>query len=95
MLQLRCCTTVLPEEDERYSTPTHDMDDDAVESTEFEYSDRPSGSWVVSGKLGVRFESWKAAEIWARRKYGKRYIRPVPELDTYGKWGFLIRGANV
>lgn len=79
------------------STPTHDMDDDAVENTQFEYSDRPPGSWVVSGPLrdtpgpGRRFAFWRQAEVWAREKYGDKFIRRVVELEGTGRWGMLIR----
>lgn len=81
------------------STPTYALDDDEVEATDWDYPDRAEGDWVVSGPLGSEgygrpgrwFASWKAAERWAREKYGDRFKRRIPETSQYGaRWGFLI-----
>ena len=81
----------------RSSTPTDDLSDDEVESTEWDYSDRAPGDWVISGPLGHlgggpgrRFATVKQAERWAREKYGYRFKRPVVEAIPGDRWAFLI-----
>lgn len=78
------------------------MDDEQVASLEFVYSDRAPDDWVISGPLGGakgrgrRFQSWGAAELWARKFYGARLKGKVQEAFTPDgtRWAFLIRGPR-
>jgi hypothetical protein len=78
------------------------LEDDEVETEEWDYSVRAPGDWVISGPLpsgsgpGRRFENWDEAEEWARAFYGKRLKSPVWDLQRSGchRWGFLIRGPR-
>lgn len=78
------------------------MDENDVENTEFDYSDRAPDDWVSSGPLGDSgfgrgrpFEDWDAAEAWARKFYGWRYRgRKAEEPGCLGRWAFIIRGPR-
>lgn len=82
--------------------PTISMDDEAVEFTEFSYSERAKDDWVISGPLGDScygrgrfFETWADAEKWAREYYGWRFrCRKPDEPGSLGRWAFLIRGPR-
>jgi hypothetical protein len=81
-------------------TPDLHMEDDEVEGTEFEYSDRHPTDWVISGPLadgkgpGRYFRSFRAAEEWAREKYGDKFIRMIPEAKVGKRWAALIKGVR-
>lgn len=87
-------------EDEKFTprVPDIGMDDDEVESLEFEYSTRALGDYVVSGPLGSegtgpghRFNSVHAALIWLTRRIGgKRIKQRITEAEPY-RWAFLVR----
>lgn len=79
------------------------MEDDDVERSEFEYSTRAPEDWVISGPLGREssgfgryFDTWEAAEEWARGFYDKRLKGRVPEAqrDGHNRWAFLIKGPR-
>jgi hypothetical protein len=83
--------------------PTIEMDEAAVEATEFGYSIQGPDDWVIGGPLGegmeeVRgrwFETWPEAEAWAREKYGPRLKGRKPEEPGSGRrWAFIIRGPR-
>lgn len=80
--------------------PDHTMTDEEVEALEVDYSDRHPTDWVASGPLGEEGKgrgrwhpSWDAAERWARKFYGARLKRRIPEagLSNSNRWAFLIR----
>jgi hypothetical protein len=81
-------------------TPDLHMEDDEVESTEFEYSDRHPTDWVVSGPLadnrerGRWFRGMRDAEAWCREKYGDKFIRMIPEAKIGKRWAALIKGER-
>ncbi len=87
-------------EDDKYlpRAPDIGMDDDDVENTEFEYSDRAPTDYVVSGPLGPdgwgpgqRFNSVAAALIWlTRRVGGNRIKRRIVEAEAGNRWAFLV-----
>jgi len=89
----------LPELEEECapSTPTLGMADDDVEFTDFEYSDRAEGDWVISGPLdnnrgpGRSFATPRDAERWLRVRYGVRFKRMLAESTGLGRWSALIR----
>lgn len=83
------------------STPTQDLSDDEVEGTEWDYSDRAPGDWVVSGPLGNlgggpgrRFVTARQAERWCREKYGADFKRMIPEAIPGDRWAALIRSRG-
>lgn len=84
------------------SIPSILMDDEAVERTEFSYSDRAPEDWVISGPLGDSgkgkgrpFDTWADAEAWAREFYGYRFKGRKPdEPGSLGRWAFVIRGPR-
>lgn len=88
--------------DER-RTPEIDMEEDQVEALEVEYSIRAPDDWVSSGPLGPEgagpgrhFETWGAAERWARKFYGLRFKGRITEAARAdgNRWAFLIRGRG-
>lgn len=88
---------VVPEDKYTPRAPDIGMDDDEVESTEFEYSTRAPGDYVVSGPLGDgggpghRFQTVTAALIWLTRKVGgKRIKQRIRESEAGGRWSFLV-----
>lgn len=84
------------------TVPDIGMEDADVEATEFEYSTRGPSDWVSSGPLGDapgrgrRFDTWEAAEAWARGFFGKRLKGRIPEAQRDGanRWAFLIKGPR-
>lgn len=85
-------------EEEKFTprVPDIGMDDDEVELTEFEYSTRAPGDYVVSGPLGDgggpghRFSTVTAALIWLTRRIGgKRIKQRIIEAETGKRWAFL------
>lgn len=91
-------------EDEKYTprTPDIGMDEDEVETLEFEYSVRAPGDYVVSGPLGPdgggpghRFNSVQAALIWLTRRIGGNRIKQrIHEAEAGNRWAFLVKKAG-
>ena len=96
-------------DDEEVTAPAADlpipewwMEPADVENSEFQYSARAPGDWVISGPLGAtsirrgrRFMSWRAAEMWARDFYGTRFNGRVAEVCFEGSmtWAFHVKGS--
>jgi hypothetical protein len=84
-----------------FTVPEVWMADEDVAELEFDYSDRAPSDFVISGPLnggpgpGRRFESWMAAERWAREFYGARFKRRIEIPEESYRWGFLVRGKDV
>lgn len=83
-----------------YASPVCDDDDDLVAGTDFDYSDRAEGDWVLSGPLGpnghgpgTSCDDMVAAEAHARKLHGDRVKRPITDAVPHGRWAFLIKKA--
>lgn len=92
----------LEDPEQEHPTPEYWWDDEEVEAAEPDYSDRSQDDWIVSGPLGSakwpgrRFDSWAAAEKWARGFYGSRLRSRVAELyfEESTRWAFWVRGRK-
>jgi hypothetical protein len=84
--------------------PDCGMEDDEVERLAVPYSTRGPDDWVSSGPLGPNaegrpgrhFDTWEAAEVWARRTFGSRFRGRIPaaQFDGANRWAFLVKGPR-
>lgn len=84
------------------SIPTVYMNDDKLEFTKIDYSDRAPTDYVISGPIGnlngggpgKEFGTVEQAEAWAKDRFGSRLKGKVKEAERGGRWAFLIRKNN-
>ena len=79
------------------NAPDCNMDDEAVETAEFIYSDRAPTDFVISGPLGDTngrgrwFENMTLAVRYYRMKFGARFRGIIKEAEEFGgRYAFLI-----